>query len=325
MTPNLTKGLAALPGHNVVPFDQGAGRKIDGVGCNRLGPREIDALCFHRSQGGGSVNWLLNPNVAGLTDWVINPRSGLMTQINFLTGTNRDVSGWAQGPINIGVASADVKKFLAEHGGNYNAWNQHVESIEVEDFYDDPIGDQCRKDLSQWAASRAHDDGIVWDRFPIRSAAKGGNTFIFGHREACGVAYKACPGSVLWAFINGELIDRVQVILKAAQIGTKPAQPAGPVYRRAPMPPAMKLDPMPETMSLNSKTFDLDNKEYRVEKLTGCFSGIKSATRSRSSLRPGDVVRIVYLARDKRWGIAAGGSRIEMKHLSEIVDVDQAA
>ena len=326
---NMRKGLVPLPEHNVVPFEQGVKKKVEGPkgpkgrGYDHSGPRHLDGLCFHRSQGGGSVGWLLRSDVAGLTDWVINPKTALMTQINFLTGTDRDVSGWAQGPINPTVMSDDVRTFLAEHGGNYDAWNAHIESIEVEEFYDDPMGEQCRKDLAQWTASRAHDHGITYDRFPLRP---NGQTFIYGHREACGVAYKPCPGSVVWAFVNGELIDRVQTILKLAQIGTAPPAPAGPVYRRATVPAFMRDEAkLPQTATLNGATFELDMKEYRVEQLTGCYTSINSATRSRSSLREGDVVRIWYVREDGKWGIAAAGSRIPMTHLSEIVETEQAA
>lgn len=318
-TPNMQRGLVLLPGHTVAL----ATRKVEGVGMNRLGPRIRKGLAWHRAQGGGAVSWLSRPDVAGLTDWVISARAdATMTEINRITGTNADMAGWANGPYDAGAASPDGRAFVARHGPSANVINMHLESIEVEDFYDDPISDTTRRDLAQWAASRAHDDGIVWDRYPLLPDGLSHN---YGHREFCGVAYKPCPGSVLWAFINGELIDRVQPILKLAQIGATAAKPVSPVYRRASLPAFMKLDPMPDAAMLNGVTFRLKNAEYRVEALTGCFTSIGSATRSRSSLRPGDVVRVVYVHENQKWGIAAGGSRIPMAHLSEIVDVDQAA
>ncbi|HXH79503.1 hypothetical protein [Nocardioides sp.] len=318
-TPDMTKGLVALPEHNVAL----ATRKVNGVGMDLLGPRTRHGLGWHRAQGNGAAGWLSRPDVRGLTDWAISENAdATMTEINRITGTDADMSGWAQGPYNSAVASEDARQFVAAYGGFASVINMHLESIEVEGFYDDPIHDNTRRDLARWAASRAHDDGIAWDRYPIKPD---GLTHNYGHREFCGVAYKACPGSVLWAYINGELIDRVQPILKAAQVGATAAKPAGPVYRRAPMPPAMKLDPMPDATMLNGVTFRLVNREFRVEALTGCYTSVGSATRSRSSLRPGDVVRIVYLHENNKWGIAAGGSRIPMAHLSEIVDVDQAA
>jgi hypothetical protein len=162
-----------------------------------------------------------------------------MTQINFMTGTDRDLWGWAQGPINWNVASPDVKAFVNAHGGNYNTWNGYIESIEIEGFYDDPVSEPTLKKLAQMTASRAHDDGILWSQFPLRN---NGLTFIYGHREACGTAFKLCPGSVLWAFINGPLIDRVQTILKAAQMGTVTNVPK-PVYVKARVPPSSRNRP----------------------------------------------------------------------------------
>lgn len=321
MNYNMAKGIVALPGHSVAL----ATRKVEGVGMNRLGPRIRKGLGWHRAQGGGAASWLSRPDVAGLTDRVISAKSdATMTEINRITGTNADTWGWAQGPYNADVASADAKAFVARYAGRYGASiiNGHLESIEVEDFYDDPISDATRRDLAQWAASRAHDDGITWDKYPITPE---GLTHNYGHLEFCGTAYKRCPGPVLWAFINGELIDRVQPILKAAQIGTKPPQPAGPVYRRASLPAFMKLDPLPATAKLNGVTFRLVNREYRVDQLTGCYTSIGSATRSRSSLTEGTVVRIGYLHENGKWGIASGGSRIPMAHLSEITETEQAA
>jgi len=320
-TPNMSKGLVILPGHTVAL----ATRKVEGVGMNRLGPRVRKGLGWHRAQGGGAAGWLSRPDVAGLTDWVISERSdATMTEINRITGTNADMWGWAQGPYVGADASADARSFVARYAGGYgaNIINGYLESIEVEGFYDDPVSDPTRRDIAQWAASRAHDDGITWDTYPI---TPDGLTHNYGHLEFCGVAYKRCPGSVLWAFINGELIDRVQPILKARQIGTKPAQPVAPLYRRASVPAFMKLDPLPATAMLNGVTFRLVNREYRVDQLTGCYTSIGSATRSRSSLREGDVVRIVYLHENGKWGIAAGGSRIPMDHLTVIEQTEEAA
>jgi hypothetical protein len=318
MTLNMQPGLVPLPAHSVRLTTS----KVEGVGMNQLGPRFLHGVCFHRAQGWGSEGWVKRPEVQGLYDWIISEKSHAdMVQINKLAGTWDDLTPWAQGPYIASAASEDGKAFVRARGGNPNVVNQHLESIGIEGFYDDPISDNCKRDLSQWTASRAHDYGIEWARFPI---APNGLTFIYGHREFCGTAYKVCPGSVVWTFINGELIDRVQHILRTAQEGNKPT----PVYRRPSMPTIMVSGPLPENPILNGRELTLDNRFYRVKELTGRYTSASlTSTRSGPSLRPGDDLRIVYRWANKvgdEWGLSVSAHRIPMADLELIPESEKA-
>lgn len=224
---NMTPGLIPLPGHSVVAFEVGAGLKVDGVGMDTLGPRHLDGVCLHRAQGHGSVAWLLNPTVKGLTDWVISENAdATMTQINFITGTNRDLAGWAQGPYRPQAASKRGRDFVARHGGFASSINLHLESIEVMGFYNEPVSENTRRDVVQWIASRAHDDGIPWSQFPIRND---GAEFVYGHRDFCGVDYKPCPGSVIWEWMHTTLPTEVQDVMRSYQEAAIPTTPTDPV------------------------------------------------------------------------------------------------
>ncbi|MBA2276788.1 MAG: hypothetical protein H0W06_03410 [Chloroflexia bacterium] len=86
----------------------------------------------------------------------------------------------------------------------------------------------------QWTASRAQHLRVRHDQFPI---TPDGITMIFGHREFCGTDYKLCPGSVVWSFINDELINRVRAVLKAAQTGSGRPIPVDSGLPTAPEPP----------------------------------------------------------------------------------------
>ena len=318
MALNMTKGRIPMPAMDVAL----ATRKVDGVGMNLLGPRRLDGLCFHRAQGFGAAGWLSRPDVGGLTDLVIHPVSGYMVRINEITGTNRDMSGWAQGPYRAQMASDDGKAFVAAHGNNPNSINMHLESIEVEDFYDAPVGELCKKKLTQWTASRAHDDGIQWDQFPIRNS---GITFIFGHREFCGTDYKLCPGSVLWSFINGELIDRVRAMLKTAQEGAV-AAPA-PVYRKATIPAVLKAEPLAQMATLNGKTLTLVNQSYVATQPTPCHvAASRTSAKTRRDMSVNEDTTIVYTfnAGGEDWGLSRYGSRIPMRHMTPLAGSDAA-
>lgn|GEM_PF-6998891 len=229
MALDMTPGLIPLPGHNVVSFETGAGLKVEGVGMNRLGPRQLDGVCLHRAQGHGSVAWLLNPTVKGLTDWVISEKSdATMTQINFITGTDRDLSGWAQGPYRAHAASKRGRDFVARHNGNPNSTNTDLESIEIMGFYPDAVSEETWNDVVQWIASRAHDDGIPYHQFPFRND---GSEFVYGHRDFCGVDYKPCPGSVVWEWMATRMIPMVRGVMRRYQEVVTPAEPV-PTYAK---------------------------------------------------------------------------------------------
>ena len=318
MALNMAKGLIAMPAMDVAL----ATRKVDGVGMNYLGARRLDGLCFHRAQGYGAAGWLSRPDVAGLTDLVIHPTSGSMVRINQITGTSSDMSGWAQGPYRAQMASADGKAFVAAHGNNPNSINMHLESIEVEGWYDDPVGEACKANLVQWTASRAHDDGIQWDQFPLRDS---GLTILFGHREFCGTDYKLCPGSVVWTFVNGELIDRVQAMLKKAQTGSTPT-PA-PIYRKATIPAVLKAEPLAQMATLNGKTLTLVNRSYVATKPTPCHvAASRTSAKTRKDMTVGEDAFLVYVfdAGGEQWALSKYGSRIPTKDMKQLAGADSA-
>ncbi|MBA2276789.1 MAG: glucosaminidase domain-containing protein [Chloroflexia bacterium] len=103
------------------PFSERlAVNKRDGVGMNRLGPRTLRGIVFHRAQSNGqrfddAVGWLLRPDVRGLTDFFVNNHSGAMVRINRITGTRTDMAGWAQGPFRPRVASPDGVAFVERY------------------------------------------------------------------------------------------------------------------------------------------------------------------------------------------------------------------
>ena len=205
--------------------------KRNGVGMDRIGPRTLRGIVFHRALSGtggaqGVADWLKRSDVQGLTDLVIDHRTGAMIRINEILGTSADMSGWANGPYQSGVASDDAKAFVAKFGSRYGASviNADLESIEVSGDYDTPISEACKAGLAQWTAARAQQLGCTSASFPI--SPRTGLTVIYAHREFCGTGYKLCSGSVVWDYINGEMIGRVKALLKAAEVGNSVSAPA---------------------------------------------------------------------------------------------------
>ena len=236
---NFDQALVPLPKHSY----QDCSRKKPGIGMDYLGDRTFRGIVFHRALSGqqtfqNAIDWLLNPISRGLTDGFIDHRTGSMVFINpmkqlhpasVLPAGYRDRAGWAQGPYTAAEASADGQAFRNNYGGEIGAHiiNQDLESMEITGNYEFEISEGCKQTLAQWAASRAQLLKIPWWSFPINPAT--GLTIIFGHREFCGLSHKVCPGAVVWAFINGELIDMAQAILKAAQTTGKPIDEPIPV------------------------------------------------------------------------------------------------
>lgn len=243
---NFDPTLVPLPSHSY----QVSTRKKPGVGMDYLGDRVFRGIVFHRAVSGNqtfqnAIDWLLNPISRGLTDGFIDHRTGEMCFINPIKAIHpgnklpdgyRDRAGWAQGPYNASEASADGRAFRAKYGAKLgaNIVNQDLESMEVTGNYESPLSVATKKTLAQWTASRAQLLKIPWDRFPINPAT--GLTMIYGHREFCGTSWKLCPGSVLWAFVNGELILMVQDILKAAQTSGEIVAPKPPTYVQRDVP-----------------------------------------------------------------------------------------
>lgn len=220
--------LVPLPAHRF----QLATRKVNGTGMDYLGDRVHRGIVFHRAYSNVqsleiAVGWLLRPSTRGLTDGFIDHRSGEMVIINpmkvmfpkAVPAGWRDMAGWANGPYSTSASWPDGRAFRNRYGGRLGASviNQDLESMEVTGDYHTPISEACKRTLTQWAAARAQYHKIPWNTFPINP--RDGLTMMYGHREFCGDGWKVCPGSVVWAFITGEMIDRVKAVLKAAQTG----------------------------------------------------------------------------------------------------------
>ena len=338
---NLSKGLIPMPAFE----DWLANEKVEGVGMNRLGPRTLRGIVFHRAQSDGqvfreAVGWLRRPDVQGLTDFYVDNNSAKLYRINAITGTASDMAGWANGPYNAGAASADAQAFVAKYGpgfasrsgvGAASVINNDLESCEVAGNYGDPVSEATKGVLVQWAASRAQDLGVRWDKFPI---SPDGVTVIFGHREFCGVAFKPCPGEVVWAFVNGELIDRVKELMRRYQTGEitgapsgeRPAPPAT-VYAKADVPPILKKAPYPSFGTIGEATATLVNDQYRALSETPVLQYADRASKPvRAALAQGEDVAILYVfeANGERWGLSRWGSRVPLKDMERISDTAQA-
>lgn len=338
---NQSKGLIPMP-----KFEKWlATDKVEGVGMNRLGPRTLRGIVFHRAQSDGqafrdAVGWLRRPDVQGLTDFYVDNNSAKLFRINEITGTAADMAGWANGPYNEAAASADARAFVAKYGPGFAAAsgvgaasviNNDLESIEVAGNYGDPISEATKGVLVQWAASRAQDLGVRWDKFPIGPE---GLTVIYGHREFCGTAFKECPGHVVWEFVNGELIDRVKELMRRYQTGeiaSAPAgeQPAAPatVYAKADVPPILKKAPYPSFGSIGEASATLVNDQYRALAETPVLQYADRASKPvRAALQKGEDVAILYVfeANGERWGLSRWGSRIPLKDMERIADSAQA-
>jgi hypothetical protein len=282
-------------------------------------------LVFHRSQSDlqeftAAVDYLRHPTTRGLTDFYIDhkqPRFGALPAYR-INRWEDNRAGWANGPYNGDAASADGRAFVGMFGSPLGASviNQDLESVEVAGNYDYPISDATKAWLVQWAASRAHDAGIRHDQWPI---APWGVTFIFGHREFCGVAYKPCPGAVVWAFVNGELIDRVREKLRAAQTATRPA----PVYAKPSAPPFLAEGKWPEFPKLGNVTAVLVNDQYKAESETPVLqyaSRASKPTRPAIAIGADEPIAYVFESEGEMWGLTPRGERVPLAKMVRLSD-----
>lgn len=257
MSLNFNPALVPMPKYSF----RLATAKRENHGMNRLGPRVHRGISMHRGVTGGqsfynAVGYLLRSDVAGLTDGYIDNNTGEVVFMNpiaamfpgELPSNWVDMAGWANGPyggnpFNIANVAPDALAFRNKYGGRLgaNIVNQDLESFEVLGNYDTPISAAAKRSIAQIFANRAQRKKIPHDSFPINPAT--GLTEMYGHREFCGTAYKLCPGSVVWEFINGELVLMVREILKKAQTTgvaapapkPTPAKPAPAPVHEAPL------------------------------------------------------------------------------------------
>ncbi len=317
--------------------------KRPGIGMDLLGPRTLRGIVFHRALSGdggaqGVADWLKRSDVQGLTDLVIDHRSGAWIRINEITGTNRDMAGWANGPYQSGVASDDARAFVAKFGGTYGASviNTDLESVEVSGNYDTPISEACKAGLVQWTAARAQQLGCTSDSFPVSS--KTGLTVIYAHREFCGEIYKSCSGTVVWDFINGEMINRVKTLLRAAEAGQviaapvpKPVTPVTPstIYAVPNIPAFLTDEAAKPVADLGGSRAVMVTDQYRTTRATPRLQyADRAAARIGPDIPAGADFNIAYVLTDKAgkdWGLSPYGSRIDLADCERISDEPLAA
>ncbi len=328
-----------------------ATNKRNGVGMNLLGPRYVEGLGFHRALSGeGSADsvadWLLRSDVQGLTDLSIDARTAKFIRMVRLAGKSTDISGWANGPYNEGWASADGKAYKQRYdteaerrrGGfdvGASVINMDIESAEINLNYDSPISEACKAVLTQWTAARAQERGIPSTDFPIRPDT--GRTFIFGHREWCGTQVKICPGPVVWAFINGELIERVRDVLALAERGKNPlagaatsvgaaVEPDEPetTYAPAHIPTFIRSESELPVAQYNGRVYLMVTDQYRTVKVTPRYqyADITSA-RVGPDIPVGEDFNVAFITEDndgRWWGLTPYGTRVPLDHLERVSD-----
>ncbi|MEA2511634.1 MAG: hypothetical protein QOJ59_1121 [Thermomicrobiales bacterium] len=232
---NMKKGLIPLPDiiDNIIdvslrcdddPFPGG------GRGYDNLGPRTIRGLVLHRSQGtwSSNINHFESRCPGALTDIQVHHEDGRMMRFVKLARPRKSVnapSGWANGKVlePFGDGAAFIDKFGAETGLGADVANRDQESCEITgnfvqpgepSSFEEPVSDACWATLAQWIASRAHDYGIPWNKFP--DAPQDGFSFVRWHKEFTIGTGKVCPGQTV---VDGTdaLYDRVREIMKRAQ------------------------------------------------------------------------------------------------------------
>lgn len=340
--PNMAKGLIPAPPETV---RLGPG-KLENVGMNRQGRRRLEGLCVHRGMSGrqtldGAVDWLLRPSTQGLTDLYIDHRDGRMVRMIPPPGSDPkgDMTPWAQGPYQSAVASSDAKAFVGKHaassGMGVSVWNGWLESVEITGDYHDPISEATKRTLIRLAASRAHDRGTAADRYPI---GPDGLSQLYAHREGCGVDYKECAGSVVWAYINSDaFIGTVRALMASYQGGTaKPALPAAkplplPKVDYAPLivPKYLTDDPAPVVEDGATRLY-LVTDQYRAKRPTPRLQLARpDAPRVGPDLLVGEDASISYVfqssADGKDYGMSNYGTRFLLADMERVSDVPAKA
>lgn len=213
---------------------------------DNLGKRKVYGVCQHTMVGGlwGTHNYF-NSGAPGLTDYGIGGASdgkddGLILRWNDPWGySHPGVSAnrwpWASGPCD--GCEGDGVAFVNRYGPN--AVNGYLVSVERSDG-GNPDVPPSAKYLDAFCKLMAYfaDQMLVpWDDFPINPAT--GLTFYYGHYE---FSTKSCPAGC--RAHEGEVIDRVCAILKAAQTGDEIPVPPEEEDPLANIPKSgYKLDP----------------------------------------------------------------------------------
>ena len=157
-----------------------------------------------RRQGGGQL---------GLTDFGIDRNSGEILQWNDYRGAGRSGisphrAGWASGPWD--NPPGDGRAFHQRFGAG--AINRDLISIEIDGWYDTPLGEAGLHAVVALSAFLADEAGVPWDRYPLNPAT--GLVFTYTHDEF--QSRKPCPGPAVLRAIP-EIIARTQALLRECQ------------------------------------------------------------------------------------------------------------
>ena len=203
---------------------------------NALGKRSVKGVVYHRQQGSnwgtdeyfrkvppGGVGTCPPPGPPfvyggcnGLTDWGVDSDGGETLMWNSpngysAPGVSAHRSPWASGPWR--EPPGDGALFVGKYG--VDAINRDLASIEIDDFFDDPVDDDALEQVAALTAYHADQAQVPWDQFPHNPHT--GLVLTYWHNEFCGQDYKACPGKVVMD-ATPEIIKRAKAIMKQHQV-----------------------------------------------------------------------------------------------------------
>lgn len=224
---NMTQDLIPLPNLQMDIITDAENSAWDS-----LGKKEVWAFVLHRQLGSNESTrlWFRRGAAStGLTEFGQRASGGQIyvwnSPLGFASpGTSPDRAPWASGVFNVhGDAYGDGLKFEQAHG--LNAINGKAAAWEIDGKYNDPWSDAAQQEAAQACAHYAHNYGIPWHLFPMVPGEN--RSFVIWHQEITGPAEKICPGPVVMA-ATPAWIERVRVIMKAAQTASVVEQPAPP-------------------------------------------------------------------------------------------------
>ena len=318
-------------------------QKINHTGMDRIGKRIIKGACWHRGLTGNqsfpdACAYLQNPSVQGLVDYYIDHRTGEMAALIGDVGQADDMTPWAQGPWAYSTPSDDAKAFMARYeaasGMGVSVWNGWLRSLEVTGDGDTPISNATKATMIQYQAALSHDLGGIGSDFPI---GKDGLTLMFGHREGCGTAYKLCPFTVVWDYINSKsFISAVGDLMDSYQLGHQaPSLPSGTVKPETQYAPAQLPDFLRDMLAgkkvvpsidEGGTRFVLVTDQYRAIRPTPRLQyGLPEAPRVGPDMKDGEDANISFVFTStgdgKLYGLSSWGTRFSLDDFERTSDV----
>jgi hypothetical protein len=196
------------------------------IAWSNLGPRKVKGVVYHRQVGTnwGTDGWfrlMWQPNgqpgggQLGLTDFGIDRSTGQILQWNDYLGRGREGispnrSGHASGPWE--NPPGDGRAFVAKYGTS--AINRDLVSLEIDGWYDSPIGSKGFREIVRISAFLADQAKIPWTTYPLNPHT--GLVFTYTHNEFQN--HKPCPGQVVMSQVNTIILE-TQKYMKIWQTG----------------------------------------------------------------------------------------------------------